>query len=103
MLVSVSDVDFGITKVGDVFVDFYSDSCGPCKMVMPLLDSLSEEYPNIKFVKANVANNEESASIYGVRGLPTFILLRDGEVLFKKSGACNKQTLKEMIENNYKE
>ena len=58
-----------------VFVDFYADWCGPCKMVGPVLEEISKDYADIKFVKVNVDDNPEIAQQYGIMSIPTMIFL----------------------------
>lgn len=77
---------------GPVFVDFYADWCGPCKMTSPLIDELSEDdkYKDITFVKVNVDENQELAGKYSVFSIPTFITFHKGEVIGQFSGARDK-------------
>ena len=56
-----------------VYVDFYADWCGPCKMTGPVVEALSKVYTDVKFVKVNVDNNPEIASMYGIMSIPTLI------------------------------
>ena len=62
-----------------VFVDFYADWCGPCKMVGPVLEEISKDYADIKFVKVNVDDNPEVAQQYGIMSIPTMIGFKNGE------------------------
>ena len=62
-----------------VFVDFYADWCGPCKMVGPVLEEISKDYTDIKFVKVNVDDNPEIAQQYGIMSIPTMICFKNGE------------------------
>ena len=62
-----------------VFVDFYADWCGPCKMVGPVLEEISKDYTDIKFVKVNVDDNPEIAQQYGIMSIPTMIGFKNGE------------------------
>src|SRR5499426_76748 len=63
-----------------VLVDFWAAWCGPCRMLAPTIESLAEEYEGkAKIVKLNVDENDENSSSYGVKGIPTLILFRDGE------------------------
>ncbi len=62
-----------------VFVDFYADWCGPCKMIAPRLDAMSLEYKNTFFVKVNVDELEDLSQRYNVTGMPTFLLFRRGD------------------------
>lgn len=77
---------------GVVFVDFYADWCGPCKMTSPIIDELSEDdkYKDVKFVKVNVDENQELAGSFNVFSIPTFISFNKGEVVGQFAGARDK-------------
>ncbi len=79
-----------------VIVDFYADWCGPCKMLSPVLDKISEE-ENIDIVKINVDNDPELAKEYGIMSIPTIIVFENGEEKNKNIGLCSKQDIKDMI------
>ncbi len=81
---------------GKVFIDFYADWCGPCKMMMPIVEELSEEV-DAKFVRINVDVNEEIARQFGVMSIPTFIVMEKGKELGKKIGSLPKEELLEML------
>lgn len=81
---------------GKVFIDFYADWCGPCKMMMPIVEELSEEV-DVKFVRINVDVNEEIARQFGVMSIPTFIVMEKGKELGKKIGSTPKEELLEML------
>lgn len=76
---------------GTVLVDFYAEWCGPCKMTGPILDQLSNEKKDIKFVKVNVDENPGLASEYSVFSIPTFIVVKKGEVVHQFVGAMGKE------------
>lgn len=81
-----------LDQKGIVFVDFYADWCGPCKMTNPIIDVLSEEYSGkVKFVKVNVDTNQELASTYNVFSIPTFIIFKDGKSVSQFTGAHAKE------------
>lgn len=81
-----------------IFIDFWAEWCGPCKMVEPVIDELSIEYDeDMIFVKLNVDENPKSAAIYGVRSIPTFIVIKNNELLYRHSGAVPKSFLGEKI------
>ena len=69
------------TKEGSVIVDFYTDWCGPCKQFAPTFLKMSEENPNVKFLKVNVEDNEEVGAAFNVRSIPTIVALKDGEIV----------------------
>ncbi|MCY4044019.1 MAG: thioredoxin TrxA [Cellvibrionales bacterium] len=84
-----------------VLVDFWAEWCGPCKMIAPVLEQLSEEYgDNLKIVKVNVDENSATPGKFDVRGIPTLILFKDGEAAAQKVGALSKTQLKEFIDSN---
>ncbi len=83
-----------------VLVDFWAEWCGPCKMLNPILQELSEEMKDkIDIVKINIDENPNTPSKFGVRSIPTMILFKDGENLGTKLGAVPKNNLKSWIEN----
>lgn len=83
-----------------VLVDFWAAWCGPCQMVGPLVDQLSEEMDSVKFVKVNVSEQPELAGKYGVESIPTFLLIQNGTVVRTEIGALPKPALKQMLEEN---
>jgi thioredoxin 1 len=84
-----------------VLVDFYADWCGPCKMQAPILSEVAREIGGkAKIVKIDVDKNQEIASRYQVRGVPTLILFKRGVVVWKSSGVANKAQLIETIRKN---
>lgn len=95
---AVSDTTFETeVKKADkpVLVDFWAEWCGPCKMVAPILEELSEEFAGkIKIVKLDVESNPATAQLYGIRGIPALLLFKNGEVAGQKIGALPKQQLK---------
>ena len=76
---------------GTVFVDFYADWCGPCKVTSPLIDELSEEYKNIKFLKVDVDKNPDLAQQYSIFSIPTFMMFKGGQVASQFVGAMGKE------------
>ena len=84
-------------KDGITLVDFFADWCGPCKMLAPVLEDVSLQYPDIKFVKVNVDDDSELAQRYGVMGIPTLVLIKNGEVAAQKTGYMPKAEIKKMF------
>lgn len=79
-------------------IDFWASWCAPCKAIAPIVDELAGEYDGkIKVTKMNVDENPATPSKYGVRGIPTLILFKDGKVLDQKVGAVPKAQLAEML------
>ena len=73
-------------KDGVTLVDFFADWCGPCKMLAPVLEDVSLQNPDIKFVKVNVDENMDLAERFGIMSIPTVYLFKDGEVIAKTGG-----------------
>lgn len=81
-----------------VFVDFWAEWCGPCKKMEPVVEELSEEFKDdVKFFKLNVDENPSIAAEYGVRGIPTFFLFKNGEVLDRVVGVVSRKELAKRI------
>ncbi len=80
-----------------VFVDFYADWCGPCKMVSPLVEEISNEVKDVKFVKVNVDDNPEIAQRYGIMSIPALIAFKNGEVAGQTVGFQPKEALLETV------
>ncbi|MDR2458211.1 MAG: thioredoxin [Clostridiales Family XIII bacterium] len=79
-------------------VDFFADWCGPCKIMHPIYERLSEEYNGkIKFYRLNIDKNEVSTSKYDVMTIPTFIIFKDGEKLDSLVGLVDESLLKEKL------
>ena len=100
---SVSDGTFDslVLQAGQpVLVDFWAEWCGPCKMVAPFLDDLSEDMAGRLTVdKVNIDENPQTPRKFGVRGIPTMILFKDGQVAATKIGALPKSKLYEWVES----
>jgi len=101
-LVHVNDKNFATEVLnGDlpVLVDFWATWCGPCRSISPIVEELAKEFTGrVKVAKCNVDENPGTPSQYGVRGIPTLILFKDGKVLDQIVGAVPKVRLKAMIE-----
>lgn len=96
----ISDATFqSETSSGTVLVDFWAPWCGPCKMIAPILDELSDEVGDkAKIVKINVDDNPESAAKYNVMSIPTLLVFKDGQVVDQLVGVQPKEKLKAIIE-----
>ncbi|TRZ79311.1 thioredoxin [Candidatus Nitrosotalea bavarica] len=83
-----------------VFVDFWAEWCGPCRMVSPVIEELASEYAGkINFVKVNVDENNELASKYNVFSIPTLALFSKGQIVAQQVGAASKGSYKNMIDS----
>jgi len=83
-----------------VLVDFWAEWCGPCKMIGPALEEISEELGDkVVIAKVNIDENPDAPGKYGVRGIPTMILFKNGEAAATKVGAAPKSALKSWLES----
>ena len=84
-----------------VVVDFWAEWCGPCKMIGPALEEISNEYAGkIKVVKVNVDENPDSPAQMGVRGIPALFVFKDGQVVSNRAGAAPKAALQSWIDQS---
>lgn len=83
-----------------VLLDFWAEWCGPCKMIAPILDEIAEDYADkLKIAKMNVDQNTETPAKFSVRGIPTLLLFKNGEVQASKVGALSKSQLAAFIDS----
>ena len=84
-----------------VLVDYWAEWCGPCKMIAPILEEVASEYGDkLKVCKLNIDENKETPPRYGIRGIPTLILFKNGEVEATKVGALSKTQLQSFLNDN---
>jgi thioredoxin 1 len=84
-----------------VLVDYWAEWCGPCKMIAPILDDISKEYADrLKIAKLNIDDNQQTPPKYGIRGIPTLMLFKNGNVEATKVGALSKSQLTAFIDSN---
>lgn len=81
------------------FVDFYADWCGPCRMMAPIVEEISEEVEGVEFYKVNCDNEQELAAKYEVMTIPTLLILRKGEQLKEFIGVTDKDEIIEALNN----
>ena len=82
-----------------VLVDFWADWCGPCRMVGPVLDEIARERQDIKVCKVNIDEEKALASAYGVKTIPTLMVLRQGKIVKQSAGAKPKQQILAMLQS----
>ena len=102
-IIHVSDASFEedvLKSDKPVIVDYWAEWCGPCKMIAPILEEIAEEYKDkLVTAKMNVDENQETPQKYAVRGIPTLIIYKDGDVAGTKVGALSKSQLSAFIDS----
>lgn len=99
----VNSAEFdAVVNNGTAVVDFFADWCGPCKMLGPVMEEVSGEYPDIQFVKVNVDNDMDLAEKYGIMTIPQVYIFRDGAVIAKMSGYKDIGGVREFIDGAVK-
>ncbi|MDX3772665.1 thioredoxin TrxA [Chromatiaceae bacterium AAb-1] len=84
-----------------VLVDFWAEWCGPCKMIAPILEDVAKEYTGkVTVAKLNIDHNPNTPPKFGIRGIPTLLLFKNGQLAATKVGALSKTQLKEFLDSN---
>jgi thioredoxin 1 len=103
-ILHVSDSSFenDVLKASQpVLVDYWAEWCGPCKMIAPILDEVAREYAGrVTIAKVNIDQNPDTPTRFGIRGIPTLMLFKDGNVAATKVGALSKSQLTAFIDSN---
>ncbi|MBW8076727.1 MAG: thioredoxin TrxA [Gallionella sp.] len=100
----VSDATFDAAVLQSplpVLVDYWAEWCGPCRMIAPILEEISKEYDGrLKVAKVNVDENQQTPAKYGIRGIPTLMLFKNGNIEATKVGALSKSQLTAFIDSH---
>ncbi|RBW46631.1 thiol reductase thioredoxin [Psychromonas sp. B3M02] len=103
-IVTLSDATFDADVINastPVLVDFWAEWCGPCKMIAPILSEVAVEYAGkVTVGKLNIDQNSDTPPKFGIRGIPTLLLFKDGKVAATKVGALSKSQLTEFLDAN---
>lgn len=95
---AITDQNFEVeTNEGLVIVDFWAPWCGPCRMVVPIIDEIADERKDIKVGKINVDEEPELASKFGIMSIPTLMVIKDGKIVNQSSGARPKSAILGML------
>ena len=100
----ISDATFDaevLKSTKPVLVDYWAEWCGPCKMIAPILDEVAKDYNGkLKVAKLNIDENQETPAKYGIRGIPTLMLFKGGNIEATKVGALSKSQLAAFIDSH---
>jgi thioredoxin 1 len=84
-----------------VLVDFYADWCGPCKMMSPVVEQISKEMGDqVRVLKVDIDRNQSAAMAYQIQGVPTFMIFKNGKIMWRQSGAMPAQVLKNALQQS---
>lgn len=100
MILNVTKENFDkevLQAEGTVLVDFWASWCGPCRMIAPAVEKISEEHPEVKVCKVNIDDEQELAIKYGVMSIPTLMVVKNGEVVNTAVGLRPKEEIEELL------
>ena len=90
-------ITYDSVRKGSVLLDFYTNTCAPCKMLSPVLDEIEKSFPTLKVAKIDVTQNPDMSQRFGVMSVPTVVLMVDSKVKEVSRGFSNKETLVSMV------
>ena len=85
---------------GKVLIDFYAPWCAPCKMLAPVVEQIAQQHSDIKVLKINADNSQALMAKFGIRGIPTLLLMKDGELLATQVGAASVSQVDKFVQQN---
>lgn len=100
-MINITSENLNLLNTNDkvILVDYYAQWCMPCKTLIPRLEELEKQYPNVMFVKVDVDANMDHAKELGIRSVPTVMVLKNGEPIHRSSGANTPEYYKEVLNN----
>ncbi|HSQ97352.1 MAG TPA: thioredoxin [Rickettsiales bacterium] len=103
MITEINDTNFDSSiSSGVCLIDFWAPWCGPCRMLSPVIDELSEEMKEVKFFKFNVDEGKQTPTKFNIMGIPALLLFKDGKMVAQRSGMAPKKIIQDWITNSIK-
>lgn len=96
--ITMKDMENLLMENDIIFIDFWAEWCGPCKMFGPVYEKISEKYPDIMFAKCDTENQQDLAAAFDIQSIPTIAIFREKILLFKQAGSINEKSLEDLID-----